>query len=427
MKYHITTFGCQMNISDSERIATVLNNIGYQPVPNQHEADLALFNSCSVRQSAIDRIYGQLNNLPKNTKKILTGCVLPKDKEGFKDKFDLVLDIKDLASLPDKLSHLFTNETPSLAIKNEFLNYLNIVPDYKNKFSACVPIMTGCNNFCAYCAVPYTRGREISRSAEEIVHEIKNLVKKDYREIWLLGQNVNSYINKVKNQNDDILFPDLLRLVNDINGNFWVRFTSPHPKDFSDELINVIAECEKITEYINLPVQAGDNEILKRMNRPYTVEHYINLVKKTRDKNPDIAISTDVIVGFPGETEKQFDNTAKLFEEIKYDMAYISQYSVRPGTVAEKFKDSVTKEEKVKRDRELNNILAKTALKNNQKYINKIVDVLVEREKKNFYLGKTRTYKTVKFPKNKSGIIGSFVKVKITEAGAWGIKGSLKF
>lgn len=415
MKYHITTYGCQMNHSDSERIAAILNCMNYELAPSPNEADLVVINSCSVRQSAIDRIYGQLRNISPHQKTILTGCVLPKEKEQFKDKFDFIMDIKDLVNLPNLVGH---------ALPDQITDYLDIIPDYQNKFSAYVPIMTGCNNFCTYCAVPYTRGREISRPAEEIVNEVKNLVKKNYKEIWLLGQNVNSY-SAVAPPTQPNRFPDLLKLVNNIPSNFWIRFTSPHPKDFSGELINALAECEKVTEYINLPVQAGDDGVLKRMNRPYTVEHYKNLVEKIREKNPDIAISTDVIVGFPRESEKQFQNTVKLFKDIKYDMAYISQYSPRPGTAASRLKDDVPKNEKIQRDKILTDVLRKTALEQNQKYLNQTMDVLIDKKRKDSYLGKTRTYKTVKIPRTKFNLIGQFIKAKITETGPWGMKGIL--
>lgn len=424
MKYHITTYGCQMNWSDSEKISAVLQCLGYQPASHQNEADLIVINSCSVRQSAIDKIYGQLNHIPATAKKILTGCVLPKDKNEFQDKFDFILDIKDLTKLPDLLGHDESDFGQSFYNdKDELLHYLNITPAYQNQFSAYIPIMTGCNNFCTYCAVPYTRGRENSRSADKIIREVKDLIQKGYKEIWLLGQNVNSY-SDVQSHNN-ILFPDLVRMINAIPGHFWIRFTSPHPKDFSEDLIHTLAECEKMTEYINLPVQAGDNEILKRMNRPYSIEYYKDLVQRIREKNPAIAISTDVIVGFPGETEEQYNNTSQLFEEIKYDMAYISQYSPRAGTAASRFKDDVPRTEKMRREKVLNDILTKTALIKNQQYINKTLDVLVERERKDFYLGKTRTYKTVKFPKTQEELIGNLVKVKIAHAGAWGLGGNL--
>ncbi len=402
-----------MNKSDSERIAAVLEFTGYKPASKINGADLIVVNMCSVRQSAVDRVYGLLPKLKKR-KSILTGCILKKDKKKFAKKFDEIIDIKDFIKKAE--------------------------PKYSNKYSAFVPIMTGCNNFCTYCVVPYTKGKEISRPTEEIICEIKNLVKKGAKEIWLLGQNVNSYgVQRKTTQNAtqnyaEINFPELLRMVNKIPGKFWLRFTSSHPKDFSDELINVMAKCspphhnkvwcggKKVTEYLNLPIQAGDDKILKKMNRPYTVAKYKKLVKKIRKKIPNITLSTDVIVGFPGETKKQFENTAKLFKEIKYDMAYIAKYSQRAGTRAAKLKDDVPQKEKRKREKVLTEILKETALLNNKKYIGKTVEVLPTEYKDQFLIGKSFHYKTVKFdgPKN---LIGKFTKVKIIDALPWGLKG----
>ena len=440
-----------MNYSDSERIASVLEEIGCKKSPNPEMADLILINMCSVRQSAVDRIFGKIENLSKlknqgsKAKIILTGCILKSDIKKFKNKVDLILNIKDLPKLPKILNS-------KRAEKNK-RNYLEIKPRYQNPFSAFVPIMTGCNNFCSYCAVPYTKGKEISRPAKEIIDEIKDLVEKGTnpirneisngaREIWLLGQNVNSY------KDGQITFSKLLRKVNSIKGNFWIRFTSPHPKpstraelgagpvphrnkvsgagDFSwDELIDTMATCKKVTPYLNLPVQSGDDEILKKMNRPYTILHYKNLVKKIRKKIPDIALSTDIIVGFPGETKKQFENTVKLFKEIKYDMAYISKYSPRIGTIASKLKDNVSLEEKEKRRKILTEVLKKTALEKNKRYVGKKVDVLIDNKKNRFYFGKTRSYKTVKINSGKN-LIGLFSKVKIINALPWGLEGKLK-
>jgi len=423
MKYFIITFGCQMNHSDSERVAAVLENTGYEEASSINEADLIVVNMCSVRQSAVDRVYGlfprfkKLKNKNNKLKTLLTGCVLKADKRKFTKNFDLILDIKNLSKLPNFLS---IDESGSRCLSGD---YLKIEPKYRSKFSAFMPIMTGCDNFCTYCVVPYVRGPEVSRKAEKILSEIKNLIKRGVKEIWLLGQNVNCY------KDNKINFPKLLKMVNDIKGDFWIRFTSPHPKDFSDELINVMAKCEKVTEYLNLPVQSGDNEILKKMNRPYTIKEYKNLVKRIREKVPEIFLSTDVIVGFPGETKKQFENTLSLFKEIKYDMAYIARYSSRSQTVASKLKDNVSPEEKEKRWKILTEILKKTALENNKKYIGKEVEVLIDSKKNNFYLGKTRTYKTIKFQVSSSkfqDLVGQFFKVKITEALPWGLKGILK-
>ena len=338
MKYFIITFGCQMNKSDSERIAAVLKKKKYKPAIKISEANLVVVNMCSVRQSAVNRVYGVLEKLKSHkleVKTILTGCILKKDKRKFAKLFDEIIDIKDLIK--------------------------NIKPKHSNNFSASIPIMTGCNNFCSYCVVPYTRSKEISRPLKEITCEVEGLVKRGTKEIWLLGQNVNSY---------KYGFSKLLRIINKIPGKFWIRFTSSHPKDFSDDLIKAMSECKKVAKYLNLPIQSGDDKILKRMNRPYTVKQYKDLVKKIRKKIPDINLSTDVIVGFPGETKKQFENTAKLFKEIKYDIAYINKYSPRSDTAANKLKDNVSQKEKKRREK----ILEKTLKQKSQE--NKLIVIL---------------------------------------------------
>jgi len=356
MKYHIITFGCQMNKADSEKIAAFLENKGYKSASKINEADLIVVNMCSVRQSAVDRVYGLLPKFQKlqttnhKLQTILTGCILKKDKRKFSEHFNYILNIKDLPKWPEILNTKPYTK-PSKTHDREILrvdNYLKIQSKHSTNFSALVPIMTGCNNFCSYCVVPFTRGKEISRPSEEIISEVKNLVKKGYKEIWLLGQNVNSYKYN---------FSKLLRKINKIPGKFWIRFTSSHPKDFSDDLIKAMAECEKVAKYLNLPVQSGDDKILKKMNRPYTVKQYKNLIKKIREKIPDINLSTDVIVGFPGETKKQFENTVKLFKQIKYNIAYISKYSPRAGTAAAKLKDNVSPQEKKRREKILEKIL----------------------------------------------------------------------
>jgi tRNA-2-methylthio-N6-dimethylallyladenosine synthase len=432
--YFIITYGCQLNVSDSERIATVLEKIGYKSCPKIGEANLIVVNMCSVRQTAVDRVYGQIKNFiklkgkNKKLKIVLTGCILKHDFKKFKEKFDYILSIKDLPQWKNFLAE------KSIGVTCGFFRsdcaYLKIKPKYRNNFSAYVPIIIGCNNFCSYCVVPYTRGSEVSRPADDILSEVKKIIKKGYKEIWLLGENVNSYQSKTIN------FSKLLRMINDIPGNFWIRFTSSHPKDFSDELIKTIAERAKITKYISLPVQSGDDKILKKMNRPYTIHKYKNLIKKIRKKIPNVTLSTDVIVGFPGETKKQFANTIKLFKEIKPDMAYVARYSPRAGTNAFKMKKSVSDEEKEKRDKAITKVLEKTALENNKKYIGKIVEVLpastrprvgrggLEYERKGWLVGKTKEYKTIKVQGNKN-LIGKFVKVKVVGAIPWGLKGCL--
>jgi len=334
-----------MNKSDSERIAAVLEKRGYKPVSNVNGADLIVVNMCSVRQSAVDRVYGLIPKFKKlkaekeNFKTILTGCILKKDRPKFAKGFDQILRFKDL------LKHQPTEPRDSGAkVKKRFTSSTK----YQDKSVAFVPISNGCNNFCSYCVVPFTRGSLICRDHNEILEEVKNVVKKGFREIWLLGQNVNDY-NSPTDQK--INFAKLLNMVNDIPGNFQIRFMSPHPADFTDELIETMAKSKKVAKYINLPVQSGDNEILKRMNRTYTIEQYKNLVKKIREKIPDINLTTDVIVGFPGETKSQFENTAKLFKEIKFNLAYIAKYSPRPGTAAFQLKDDVLLEVKKQREK----------------------------------------------------------------------------
>jgi tRNA-2-methylthio-N6-dimethylallyladenosine synthase len=428
MKYFIVTFGCQMNESDSERIASALNKAKYKPASRINEADLIVVNMCSVRQAAVDRIFGKISDLNKikysnrrkKIKTLLTGCISKKDEKKFEKYFDYILSIKTLNHwknfLKETKCFYYPSPRDSSFFKKFDDQYLKFEPVYSGKFSALIPISVGCNNFCSFCVVPFARGPEINRSHEGVIKEAKMAIKKGVKEIWLLGQNVNSY------RSGTINFAKLLKSINSIPGKFWIRFTSPHPKDFSYELIETMKSCEKVTNYLNLPVQAGDNEILKKMNRPYTIEQYKNLVKKIKNKIPDICLSTDVIIGFPGETKKQFENTCKLFKEIKFDMAYIARYSPRPHTQAAKMKDNVTNEEKEKRKKIINEILKKTALENNKKYIGRTVEVLIEKTEKGFLIGKTESYKTVKFKGNKNSV-GKFLKVKIINVSPWGLTG----
>lgn len=337
MKYHIITFGCQMNKSDSERLALSFEKKGYK-LAGLHKADLILVNMCSVRQSAVNRVFGVCQKIAKlkttnyKLKTILTGCIVRSDKKKFTKYFDEILDSKDV------LKYRFKKQK-------------------ENKSTlAYIPISNGCNYSCAYCVVPATRGRLKCRNHKEILNEIKNAAESDYKEIWLLGQNVNDYMSP---ENNLIRFPELLEMAIRIPGNFSIRFMSPNPNNFSDKLINVMASSLKIAKYLNIPLQSGDSKILKIMKRPYTAEQYKLLIKKIRQKMPDINLSTDIIVGFPGETKKQFENTAKLMKSLKFNIAYISKYSPRPGTVAFALKDNVDIKEKKRREKILKNILNK--------------------------------------------------------------------
>jgi tRNA-2-methylthio-N6-dimethylallyladenosine synthase len=374
-----------------------------------------------------------------NLKTILTGCVSKRDFLKFENLFDFILPIKTLNLWPEILKkekfHFLPDQREKNFVEKFCCEYLKIKPKHEKKFSVFIPISTGCNNFCSFCIVPFVRGPLICRPTSEILKEVKEAIKNGAKEIWLLGQNVNDYNSKVKSQKSkvkNINFAKLLKMINEIEGNFWIRFTSPHPKNFSNELIETMAKCQKVTPYLNLPVQSGDDEILKRMNRGYKVKEYKNLVKKIRKAfkkyrrglEREVAISTDVIVGFPGESEKNFQNTVKLFKEIKFDMAYIAQFSPRPGTAAEKMEDDVPKKEKERRWKILTEILKESALEKNKKFVGKEIEVLPEEYKNGFLIGKCRHYKTVKFKGDKN-LIGNFVKVKILNALPWGLNGKI--
>jgi tRNA-2-methylthio-N6-dimethylallyladenosine synthase len=347
-----------MNKSDSERIATVLQENKFKEASNLNEADLILVNMCSVRQSAVDRVYGLIPKLKalktknKKLKTILTGCILKEDRKKLSKKFDLIFDIKKLP-LFSKILKENRSYGPVCRSKTSLENncdYLKIQPKYQTFPKAFVPISTGCNNFCSFCVVPFTRGKEISRPAKEIILEIKNLIKRGYKEIVLLGQNVNSYCSfSPLLAKKRINFPALLKLIDQLPGDFQISFLTSHPKDFSEELIEVISKSKKIKKEIHLPVQSGDNQILKKMNRGYTREEYLNLIKKIRKKIPNVKISTDIIVGFPSETKKQFENTVDLVKKAKFEKIYVAKYSPRKGTVAAKMKDNVSLKEKKRR------------------------------------------------------------------------------
>ena len=398
-----------MNKSDSERIATILEQMGYIESFSMKEADLVVINMCSVRQSAVDRVYGlspqiaALRRKNKGFKAILTGCILNPEKRKLGEIFDFVLDKKDMAGWPELIKKGKGKDKG---------DYLKIAPKHGSNIQAFVPISNGCDNFCTYCAVPYTRGRLVSRRYKDILKEVKELVNSGYKEIWLLGENVNNYHSGKTD------FSKLIKEIDKIPGKFWLRFTSPHPKDFSDEMVKALANSSKFAPYLNLPAQSGDNTVLKKMNRPYTREKYIALVGKIKKAfNNDIAISTDIIVGFPGETKEQFKNTEKLLKEVKFDMAYIAEYSPRPQSFSgEKMENNVSKKEKAKRASSLNRILKKTALLNNQKYLGQEVEVLVIEKNGEYYDGRTPENKPIRLKSERSDLLGKFVKAKVTKS-----------
>lgn len=444
-KYHIHTLGCQQNRSDSERIASVFQSIGYEPTEQEQEADIVVVNSCAIRQTSMDRVYGKLRHWRPRREQgelrtILTGCVLKHDRERLGKEFDYVVDLEDIPKIPEVLG-----EGKALDLDD----YFSVAPKHDSEFKAFIPIMTGCDKFCTYCAVPYTRGREVSRPANDILTECKQLIAQGYKEINLLGQNVNSYVGQMEvkqekrgllvmnrkaqasgsTQVETVDFSDLLQLVADIPGDFWIRYVTSHPYDMSDKLIEAMASNEKIVNHINLPVQAGADSILKKMNRHYTVEHYKERLTKIRELLHPVSICTDIIIGFCGETHDEFMQTLQLMKDVEYDLAYLNKYSPRPGAVAQrKYEDTVPWEEKKNRERQLNDVLKETALKKNQVYLGQVVRVLVDEAKevdglcKN--IGKTDLWKSVHFQAARD-YTGQFVEVKITHVEPFGMTGEL--
>ncbi|MDA3802924.1 MAG: tRNA (N6-isopentenyl adenosine(37)-C2)-methylthiotransferase MiaB [Patescibacteria group bacterium] len=423
--YHIITIGCQMNVSDSEHLASFLEKEGFIYLPEREKVDLLIINTCGVKQMAEDRAYGLVNKIKKENKDvkiIITGCLSKRDdvKRRLIGKVDWFLPVNDMYLIPDLLKGGDYNPYYSLDSfrKKEGEKYLKEEPKHFSSYSAYIPIGNGCNNFCTYCVVPYARGREVYRPAQEIITEVKALLKKGYKEITLIAQNVNSY------NDDDYNFAKLLKEISEIPGDFWLRFSTSHPKDMSDELIEVIGSSDKIAKHLHLALQSGDDEILKAMNRKYTTSHYQELIDKIRKVKPEISITTDIIVGFPGETRGQFENTKEIFKNIGFEMAYISQYSPRPGTASAKMEDDVLNIEKKERFKELNEILKECAKNGNEKYKGKKVRVLIDgKNKRGKYYGKTSSFKTVLIKEDKELKLGDFYNIKIEKALPFGLEG----
>ena len=460
MKYFLLPLGCQMNQSDTERVKTVLQGMGFTPTDNEDEATILGIIACSVRQKGIDKVYSRIKkwNETKNDKNRITfvsGCILPADREKFLKLFDLVFTMNDLPDLPDmirqygvvipQLSAVSSQQSANVQLSiakvqqsaakvkiNPSANmdrFWVIEPDHISDFEAFIPIQNGCNKFCTYCAVPYTRGREVSRKSEDIIAELKDLVQKDYKVITLLGQNVNSY--GLDKKGEEINFAELLRRIgeygNSVDKEFWVYFTSPHPRDMSDEVIEVISQYKCLAKQIHLPIQSGDNAMLERMNRKHTLDDYRHIIHTIRRLLPEATIFTDIIVGFTGETEEEFENSRKAMEEFKYNMAYIAQYSVRPGAVASTWADDVPKETKKKRYHILTDELMKHSLVYNQGLVGKTLKVIVNGfDRNNAYLtGYTEGKIVIRFKSSDKNLIGKIVKVEVTSATPLSIEGNL--
>jgi len=433
--YYIETWGCQMNEHDSEAIAGILEEAGYSSAENVTKADLIILNTCSVREKADSKVMGRIGRLKKlkmdNPNLIIGICGCMMQQEGMKERIlktvpfvDLIFGTHNIHRLPELLNKL--SHTKRVAeVWPEAEEIVEDLPfKYSSEVQAYVNITFGCDNFCSYCIVPYTRGRERSRKPENVLNEIQKLAQKGIKEVMLLGQNVNSY---GKGLSPHIDFADLMRRVDKIEGIERIRFMTSHPKDFSDKIIQTVVNSKHICPHFHLPLQAGSNKILKAMHRGYTKEGYLELVQKIRHSIPDAAITTDIIVGFPGETNEDFQETLEVVKEAKFDAAFTFIYSPRPGTSAFKMNDPIPLEEKKANFEKLLALQNQISFASNQKLMGKNVKVLVEGKSKTnpkMLSGHTNTNKTVIF-EGDIDLTGKIIDVKITSAHTWYLEGEI--
>lgn len=431
--FHITTFGCQMNEHDSEVIDGLLTERGFSSVKERKDASIVIINTCSVRDNADKRFFGTLGQLKKRKESdpsfivCVCGCMMQQQRvvDTIKAKYpwvDVIFGTNSIHHIPELIEKVAIEKEKVVDIIENTEEVVEGLPakrlfDHK----ALVNIMFGCNNFCAYCIVPYTRGREKSRAPEAIVAEVKGLVADGVKEIMLLGQNVNSY------DGNGTSFAELLKMLNDVDGLERIRFMTSNPKDLSDELIEAFAVCDKLCRNLHLPIQSGSNRVLKRMNRKYTREDYLKLIEKLRKTVPNITLSTDIIVGFPGETNEDFEETLSIVKEVEYDSAFTFIYSIRKGTPAEKFEDQIEESEKHRRFDLLVSAVNEISEKKNKAYQDRVEKVLVDGVSKNdksTLTGRTDGFKLVNFA-GKKELIGSIVDVKITDAKTFSLFGEV--
>ncbi len=433
--YMVKTYGCQGNEADSEKLVGMLEHMQFKPANKDEDADVILLNTCAVRENAENRIWGVLGSL-KNLKKInpnliigICGCMPQEESvvDNLLQKFpyvDIIMGTHNIHMLPRYISHAYMEKERVVDVWSNQGNIVENTPVIRNdRVKAYVNIMYGCDEFCTYCIVPYTRGKERSRMPHDIVNEIKELVKNGYKEVTLLGQNVNAYGDDLE---IDVDFAKLLYLV-DETGIERFTFTTSHPKDLDDATIDAFGKLKNIMHFLHLPVQSGNNEVLRKMNRKYTVESYKEKIARLRSILPDISISTDIIVGFPGETVEQFEDTLNLVRTVKFDGAYTFAYSKREGTPAAKMEECITNESKMSRLHKLIDVVNGYFYEGNKRFLNKEVSVLVEGISKNnneFLTGHTNHNKLINFP-GTADLIGKIVKVKVVEAKTWSLKGEL--
>ncbi len=432
--YNILTMGCQLNENDSEKLAGMLEEMGYIRTEILEEASLYVINTCCVRENAEEKLFGKLGELKKLKKQndsiiAIGGCMM--QEKHIQDKLkqsypyvDIIFGTHTLHRLPEDICKILEERKAIkdvIDIDGEIYEGLPIKRNSEK--SASVTIMYGCNNFCSYCIVPYVRGRERSRTPENILEEIKGLAVEGYKEVTLLGQNVNSYKGK-----ENYGFAELLRDVQKIDGIEIIKFISPHPKDFTDDVISAIKECNKVSKLIHLPLQSGSTEVLQKMNRKYTKEQYLNLAEKIKKEIPEVLFSTDIIVGFPGETEEDFEDTLDVVRKINFEQIYMFIYSRRVGTPGDKMENQIPEEIKHKRFDRLKALFEKQVEENNKKYIGKVEKILVEGKSKTnekMLTGRTNSNKVLVF-EGKEELIGNVVDVEIISEHKWYLKGKIK-
>ena len=433
-KYAVLTMGCQLNENDSEKLSGMLEEMGFEKTENFEEADILLMNTCCVRENAEDRLFGKLGEFKKIKEKrgtilAIGGCMMQENHitEKIHQSYpfvDLLFGTHTLYRFPQDLYQVLEKKEKVddiIDIDGEIFEGLPIKRD--SKIKASVTIMNGCNNFCSYCIVPYVRGRERSRSPKDILEEIRSLAKEGYLEVTLLGQNVNSY------QGDGTegiyRFSDLLHAVNQIEGIQRVRFLSPHPKDFTDDVIEAIRDCKKVCKLIHLPLQSGSTSVLKAMNRKYTKEQYLALAEKMKQQIPNLTLSTDIIVGFPGETEEDFEDTLDVVRKIQFEQVYMFLYSRRIGTPGDKMPNQIPEQVKHERFNRLKDLVESQIKENNQKYVGTIQEILVEGPSKNnptLLTGRTDSNKVV-ILEGSENLIDKMIPVKIVSEHMWYLKG----
>lgn len=435
-KFYIRTYGCQMNEHDTEVMAGIFLELGYEPTDKVEDADVILLNTCAIRENAENKVFGELGHLKslktENPDLLLGVCGCMTQQESVVNKIlqkyefvDMIFGTHNIHRLPEILYNAYMSKEMVVEVWSKEGDIIENLPKARTgKIKAWVNIMYGCDKFCTYCIVPYTRGKERSRRPEDIIQEVRHLAAQGYQEVTLLGQNVNAYGKDFKDIN--YRFGDLMEDLRKIDIP-RIRFTTSHPRDFDDHLIEVLAKKGNLMEHIHLPVQSGSSEILKIMGRKYTREQFLELVRKIKKAIPDVALTTDIIVGFPNETEEQFEETLSLYREVGFEGAYTFIYSPREGTPAAKMKDNVSMEVKKERLQRLNELVSEFSKKAMEKYEGKVVEVLVEGESKNnpdVLSGYTRRNKLVNFKGPKSAI-GKIVKVKITEVKTWTLGGEM--